>query len=360
MKHFILLFAFFVFCLTAQSQTKPIITFKKLSHDYGSIKAKITEVKAVFDFKNTGNAPLLLQTVYPSCGCTSVSYPKIPLLPGEKGRITAVFHTKNISGKFDKTILVYTNDSAHKIVILNIHGKIIQKGLYIDDDYPQAIGNLSFKTNHVAFNKLKTTDIKIDSLWLFNTATKKLMVEVITSYPWLTFSRKICKIRPGKKSFFIITYDAGKRNDLGLNFDKIILKTNDDTLAEKNIFVSAEIQEDFSRLSAQQLLDAPVINFPNINYEFGEVKAGIKIQHDFMFTNSGKTDLIIRKVKSNCDCAIVSIEKKILKPGESSKIGCQFYTEGLEGDQQKTITVICNDPHHSSILLSIIGQLNKD
>ncbi|MEI6696384.1 MAG: DUF1573 domain-containing protein [Bacteroidota bacterium] len=360
MKRIILLFAFLIFCLTVQSQTKAIITFKKLSHDYGSIKAKIPEVKAVFDFKNTGNGPLLIQSVYPSCGCTSVIYPKTPVFPGEKGRITAVFHTKNIRGKFDKTILVYTNDSAHKIVILNIHGKIIQKGLYIDENYPQAIGKLSFKTNHVAFNKLKTTEIKTDSLWIFNSGAKKLKVEFMNSYPWLTFSKNKCKIRPGKKTFFIITYDASKRNDWGLNFDKLILKTNDDTLAEKNIFVSAEIQEDFSHLSTQQLLDGPLIKFYDINYEFGEVKAGVKIQHDFVFTNNGKTDLVIRKVKSNCECAIVSTDKNLLKPGESSKIRCLFNTEGLEGDQQKTITVISNDPLQSSILLSLIGQLNKD
>ena len=138
------------------------------------------------------------------------------------------------------------------------------------------------------------------------------------------------------------------------------MKTNDDTLAEKNIFVSAEVQEDFSQLTAQQILDAPIISFADIIYEFSEVKAGVSIQHDFVYTNIGKTDLIIRKVKSNCECAVVSIENKLLKPGESSKISCLFNTEGLEGDQQKTITVISNDPLHSSILLSLIGQLNKD
>jgi hypothetical protein len=163
------------------------------------------------------------------------------------------------------------------------------------------------------------------------------------------------KLKPDKKSYVLISYDASKRNDWGLNFDKIIMKTNDDTLAEKNIFVSAEIKEDYSQLTSLQLADAPRIIFDSINYEFGDIKEGEHLLHDFFFTNTGKTDLVIRKLTSSCGCLHTTIENKIIKPGERSKIRSEFYTAGKSGDQQKTITVVTNDPENSTIILSLIG-----
>lgn len=345
-------------CLCIQAQTKPTISFKNTIHNYGVINDDIAEVKANFVFKNSGNLPLVIQNVYPSCGCTSAFFTKTPVMPGKKGIVEAVFHTKNVYGTFHKSIFVYTNDTANKIVILYIDGKIIKKGKSFEDDFPQSIGNLSFKSNHLAFNKIKSNELKTDTLWFYNSGNKKLRIEILNSYEYLSISKTFLKLKPDKKKYVIITYDASKRNDWGLNFDKIIIKTNDDTLAEKAIFVSAEISEDFSKLTEIQLNNSPKIIFDNINYEFGEIKQGKSVQHDFLFTNKGKSDLIVRKITSSCGCIMATIDKMVLKPGESSKVFSVFNTEGKTGDQQKTITLITNDPVNSAIVLSMIGFVN--
>jgi len=350
----LLLFVVFIFeCIFAQQD--PRIEFKKTTHDYGTIKQEIAEVKAEFTFKNTGNAPLIIQTVYPSCGCTSANYTKTPIMPGKKGSIEAVFHTKGSYGSFHKSIFVYTNDTANKIVTLYIDGKIVQKGNSMNDDFSQAIGNISFKSNHLAFNQLKNTEIKTDTFWFYNSGNKKMNIEIINNHDWLSLSKREFKLKPERKAYTLISFDASKRKDWGLNFDKLIMKTNDDTLSEKNIFVSADIEEDFSKLKPQELNDAPKIVFDSINFEFGEIKEGNNIQHEFNFTNVGKSDLIIRKIKSSCGCTVITNDNTIVKAGERSKITAMFFTEGKSGDQQKTITVICNDPFNSSITLSLIG-----
>jgi len=47
----------------------------------------------------------------------------------------------------------------------------------------------------------------------------------------------------------------------------------------------------------------------------------------------------------------------VIKPGETSKIGVTFNSSGKKGNQNKTITVIANDPDSPSIILKVKGEV---
>lgn len=68
------------------------------------------EVKAVFTVKNTGDHPLILGDVNPSCGCTVPTWTKDAIAPGETGVINAKINTKGFSyGPLSKRITVTSN-----------------------------------------------------------------------------------------------------------------------------------------------------------------------------------------------------------------------------------------------------------
>jgi hypothetical protein len=76
--------------------------------DYG----KITEgqkLEVLFRFKNTGNKPLVIESVHPSCGCTVADPPKEPIAPGAEGEIKGSFDSNGKSGQQHKTIAVTAN-----------------------------------------------------------------------------------------------------------------------------------------------------------------------------------------------------------------------------------------------------------
>ena len=62
-----------------------------------------------FRFKNTGDKPLVIESVQPACGCTVADYPKQPLKPGEEGEITGEFKSEGREGQQHKEITVNTN-----------------------------------------------------------------------------------------------------------------------------------------------------------------------------------------------------------------------------------------------------------
>ena len=97
----------------------------------------------------------------------------------------------------------------------------------------------------------------------------------------------------------IIHYDVAKRNDYGYIYDRMLLETNDSIQPENTLNISMNIVEDFSNLTPQQLADAPVIKFESNTYNFTSAKQGDKVACSFTFTNEGKSDLIIHKVKAS-------------------------------------------------------------
>ena len=87
----------------------PVMTFEKTSHDFGTLHEGDI-VKHVYKFKNTGNAPLLIQRIKASCGCTIPSnWKKEPIMPGESSEFTVQFNTRNKIHKQHKTVTVYCN-----------------------------------------------------------------------------------------------------------------------------------------------------------------------------------------------------------------------------------------------------------
>ena len=62
------------------------ISFNETTHDYGTIK-KGSDGICVFTIKNTGKTPVLLTNVQASCGCTTPTWPREPILSGKSGEI---------------------------------------------------------------------------------------------------------------------------------------------------------------------------------------------------------------------------------------------------------------------------------
>jgi len=98
------------------------IQFKETVIDYGIIENGEDGAK-IFEFKNTGNAPLIFSRIFSSCGCTIPKKPEKPILPGESGEIQVNYDTKR-TGIFQKAITVRSNAKTPNI-ILRIKGEVL-------------------------------------------------------------------------------------------------------------------------------------------------------------------------------------------------------------------------------------------
>jgi hypothetical protein len=122
MKKLTVLLFFGLLTLGVSAQEKVAkIEFKTETVDYGDIDKGSDGVR-VFEFTNTGNAPLIISKVSSSCGCTIPKKPEGPIQPGERGEIQVKYDT-NRPGPIRKAITVLSNaDTPTKI--LKIKGNV--------------------------------------------------------------------------------------------------------------------------------------------------------------------------------------------------------------------------------------------
>ncbi|MGZ0014950.1 DUF1573 domain-containing protein [Yeosuana sp. AK3] len=117
----ILFISLISFSVNAQEKAAKI-DFKSDTIDYGTIE-KGADGLRVFEFTNTGDAPLIVSKVTSSCGCTVPKWSKDPILPGQTGEIQVKYDTNRVS-PIRKTITVISNAKT-PTVALKIKGDVI-------------------------------------------------------------------------------------------------------------------------------------------------------------------------------------------------------------------------------------------
>lgn len=127
MQKIIALFLFTLFSNISFSQNAKIeFSAKDNTIDYGKVtKATDTGIR-IFEFTNTGNAPLIITNVLSTCGCTVPTKPEAPILPGKKGKIEVKYNMA--TGPIRKTITVESNATNYEggRIALKIKGEVVE------------------------------------------------------------------------------------------------------------------------------------------------------------------------------------------------------------------------------------------
>lgn len=95
--------------------------FESETHDFGNIPQN-KPASYEFKFSNTGDAPIILAAVRPSCGCSVAEFTKAPVKPGEIGTIKVTFNAA-IKGPFTKQFTVKSNTKT-PVKTLTIKGTV--------------------------------------------------------------------------------------------------------------------------------------------------------------------------------------------------------------------------------------------
>ena len=130
----ILLLTLFCIASTAFSQSTSndsarmryaLAKFDRFSHDFGEIQ-RGEEATAVFSLVNQGLAPLVVENITASCGCTIAEWNKEPLMPQDTMQIK-VSYNSNIVGAIKRSVVVKTNDIKRTRILLTITGNVVKE-----------------------------------------------------------------------------------------------------------------------------------------------------------------------------------------------------------------------------------------
>ncbi len=361
MKRLFIIFSLLIFGISVKSQTA--ITKMSLSateHDFGTFKEEAGRQTYDFIVTNTGTEPLMIQNVVASCGCTTPEWTRQPIPVGAKGKVTAIYDPKDRPGVFNKTLSVYTNTKP-EVVVLVIKGEVIPHEKTIEELFTFAVGPVRFESNHMAFTNVKKTEKKMRVMQVINTSTEPVKIEFEGVPAHLTLKSNPETLKPGQKGIIEGTYDATKNAGWGNVSDMVKIKLNG--VVQENLFyyVSANLVEDFSSLSKEELENAPVFKVEATTVDLGKIKGGTQNEVEFKFKNEGKSDLLIRFIRSTCGCTAVQQGNQGvgIKPGESSSIKAVFNSGSYSGKVTKAIYVYTNDPKNSEVVLMLTADVEQ-
>jgi hypothetical protein len=101
----------------------------------------------------------------------------------------------------------------------------------------------------------------------------------------------------------------------------------------------------------------PKIKFKETTWNFGKVKQGDLLSHEFIFTNGGDATLVIEKVSTTCGCTAALVSADKIQPGKEGKIEIKFDTRGYGGQVSKLIFVDSNDPGEAHRQLEVAADI---
>jgi hypothetical protein len=90
------------------SQYTSLTWLDSTTRDFGTI-SEGQKLEVTYRFLNSGDKPLIIAKVQPSCGCTVAEQPDEPILPGKEGVIKASFNSEGRIGINHKKIYVIAN-----------------------------------------------------------------------------------------------------------------------------------------------------------------------------------------------------------------------------------------------------------
>jgi hypothetical protein len=99
----------FLFAYSLQGFSQPRLEVVDAKKNFGFVK-RGEVLKIEFDIINKGNEPLLINNAEVSCSCTSVDFPKQPILPNQQVKVIVNFDTKTVYDRQDRVVYLQSND----------------------------------------------------------------------------------------------------------------------------------------------------------------------------------------------------------------------------------------------------------
>lgn len=94
-------------------------------------------------------------------------------------------------------------------------------------------------------------------------------------------------------------------------------------------------------------------------WDFGQVKEGEVLKHEFLLKNETAKALNIKEINTSCGCTASQVKKKTLLPQESTLIEVKFDSKGYSGQTQQFIYVHTDSLDNPIIRYTIKAEVVK-
>lgn len=148
-------------------------------------------------------------------------------------------------------------------------------------------------------------------------------------------------ILPGKSGIIKASYNSTGRPG---PFHKSITITSNSINPSTVIFIKGEVGPKDLKTSytPEQKARSPRLAVGKTNYDLGKIEMNRKSVTKVAVKNTGRQDLVIQGIRSNCNCVSFQVSEAAIKPGQQAFLELTYVPAALR-EQQEVVTIISND-----------------
>lgn len=340
---------------------QPQVKWLTQEHDFGAFAEDLGSVEAQFKLVNIGDAPLSILKARANCGCTVPRFTEGEIAPGDTAVVSVSYLASGRPGKFNKKVYVNTSADPKLQNTMTISGTVVGASQTVRSRFPVDAGKLQLRDNNVAFGEMLSGKMKTVSLMGYNLTTEKLYPVIVGLPDYLSVAIYPEAVEPGEQVNFSFTLNAAKLPEWGINTANFALIPD---AGEDSVALSAFVilNEDFSKLTPGQRMNAPRISFDTNRVTLGSIAADSEPrQVEFTINNRGNDPLIIRRVQA-IDPALsnVRVSNEKIKKGKSAKL--TFTVDPAQAQSEiinARVSITSNDPDNSVSVVRVAAELIK-
>jgi hypothetical protein len=148
-------------------------------------------------------------------------------------------------------------------------------------------------------------------------------------------------IEPGKTGTVKASYNSNGRPGA---FNKSITLTSNAEMPTKAVYIKGNVNKKPEKpaYTPEELAASPIITLKTNEQTFPKLEKNQKVTKKFTFTNTGKSDLMIKDISSSCNCFSFEASKPAYKAGETGTVTIT-YTPRTTGNITDVVTLNTND-----------------
>jgi len=311
-------------------------------------------ISAVFEFRNKSLRKLKIQQVIPDCNCTTVDYPKGDIGINDKFQVKMTYDARQL-GHFDKQAAIVSNGTQEPLYI-RMTGVVLTDVQDFAGSYPIEMGDLRLDKSELEFDDINRGDNHVQVLHVYNNGSKAYTPNLMHLPPYLTAVVSPERLAPSRSGTITVTLNSAKLHDYGLTQTSVYLAGNlgDKVSPDNEIGVSAVLLPSFENMSVGSQAPHIQLSKETVDLAFNG-KAKVKDVIDI--TNTGQSVLTITSLQMFTGGLKISLGKRELKPGESTKLKLTAVRdELLKVRTRPRILMIVNDPQKPKVTITINVQ----
>ena len=316
-------------------------------------------VTATFELKSNGSKRIVIDSVKPACGCTSVSMPKNELGAGDRCEMKISYDARML-GHFEKSAAVYyhlkhgNNDSSP--LYLKMEGVVLTQVKDYSAVYPYAIGDLLTDKEVLEFDDVNLGEQPQLVINILNNHEHPVQPNVQHLPSYLTAEVIPTELLPGKSGKVVFTLQSQQIRDFGLMQTAIYLASQlgEKVRPETEVPVSVVLLPDLKKFEGQNKQYATRLELSDSTVELGMIGGKVRKKAEIILKNSGRLQLDISSLQMFTKGVELTLSKRQLQPGEQTKLKIVGELEKLKkGRSKPRVLMITNDPDHSKVVIPI-------